>query len=346
MQKLWRALESLSGPVAVQAVWQELLGEDFDAVAQVYLDKTTEKANSYPCQSGCECAHRIVTHDDGQIVGVCQCEPESCSDISLSPADVTLWEFNHRALAGAIIRAFECDWKDGDLGVPRTRQIGAFGAASMPIILTIQYDSNSLRHVVAELAARLGKGFILLAPTSRFLTASSQALLKGAKAGFYDLESCLTVLPNGALQARTKAGVLFSPWLPEQEAPLKTGEAQRVFGLFRKLSSDRRHRKAKLAEVFELTVLQGLSQREAARRCNPRCVPGLISARVREIEQQFGRTIRSLRNFASEIREMETSVKGPRKPHRRGGYNPAEPEAFEQSEADTHKNDSQDEADE
>jgi hypothetical protein len=89
------------------------------------------------------------------------------------------------------------------------------------------------------------------------------------------------------------------------------GEARTVFLLLKGLETGPKERKAPLGAVFRLLVLEGLSQRVAAGRCG--CVDSLISARVATIESGFGMSIERLRNFASELREMETAVKGERR---------------------------------
>jgi hypothetical protein len=100
-------------------------------------------------------------------------------------------------------------------------------------------------------------------------------------------------------------------------ATVSEAEARRVFVLLKRLESGPKQRKAALATVFRLLVLEGHSQGKAARLCD--CAPALISRRVRTIESRFGISIEQLRNYASDILEMEASVKGDRYRKRRGG---------------------------
>ena len=104
------------------------------------------------------------------------------------------------------------------------------------------------------------------------------------------------------------------------------GEARTVFLLLKRLESGAKERKAPPGAVFRLLVLEGLSQRVVARRCG--CAESLISARVVTIESGFGMSIERLRNFASELREMETAVKGERRRKKSAGA----PQGFEGSE--------------
>jgi hypothetical protein len=103
----------------------------------------------------------------------------------------------------------------------------------------------------------------------------------------------------------------------EVVAPVSESEAKRVFVLMKRLEGGPKQRKAPLAAVFRMTVLEGHSQAKAARLCG--CVPALISRRVKTIESRFGMSIERLRSFASVLLEMEASVKGDRVRKRRNG---------------------------
>jgi hypothetical protein len=85
----------------------------------------------------------------------------------------------------------------------------------------------------------------------------------------------------------------------------------------KQLEGTPRQRKAALSAVFRLTVLEGHSQGKTARLCG--CVPALISRRVRTIESRFGMSIERLRNFASAILEMATTVNEERYRKRKRG---------------------------
>jgi DNA-directed RNA polymerase specialized sigma24 family protein len=96
-------------------------------------------------------------------------------------------------------------------------------------------------------------------------------------------------------------------------------EAGRVFALMKALDDGQRKRKAPLSRVFRLLVLEGLSQAAAAKQC--RCSPGLVSARVAEIERRMGRPVTELRALASRLGEMDVATADDsraRKIYRRG----------------------------
>jgi hypothetical protein len=315
MSRFWRALEDLRGPAGVAALWQRWVGSDFDPLRAAFLRARPQPAASVPCPRDCGCAHRIVRHAEGRLTAVCRCEPWNCDDLNVTEADLIVYELSWSKLSRAIARAFGAEVKEADLGVKATRQVAAFGSTALPVVLTLQRERPEMRSAVGQLGARLRERFVLLAPTSRALDAAAHGWLANAKAGFSDLESHLALLPSGHLLARRGGGELFTPYLGDEPKPMQTAEARRVFALFTKLASEGKIEKAPLDRVFRLAVLEGHSQRQVAQRCG--CVPPLISRRIQTIEARFGLTLEQLRYLASEVLDMETSVKGRRS---RGRY--------------------------
>ena len=92
--------------------------------------------------------------------------------------------------------------------------------------------------------------------------------------------------------------------------PVSDAEAVRVFGVMERLGDGDRNLKAPLDLVFRLLVFKGFSQRAVAVKCE--CSPGLISARVAEINRRMGRPVAELRALASHLSEMEVVVKDSR----------------------------------
>jgi hypothetical protein len=251
------------------------------------------------------------------MVGVCRCESWNCDDLVLSEDDVAVWEVNWSRLGRALVAALGCEPREVKLDLPRTMQIGAFGPSAVPVVLTIPGERQDLENVVCRLAVRLREGFIVLTPTNRLFDARVMELMGIAKAGHFALESHVTVLPSGALVAKTPGGELFARFLPEDGGGAGVKEAARVFGLIKRLESEPRQRKAPLVTVFRLLVLEGRSQNAVALYC--RCAKSLVSARVTTIEERLGMSIERLRSYASTLREMETSVKAERRRRHQDG---------------------------
>ena len=338
MASIWQALETLAAGyqlntslAAVPAKWRELANGHYDAMHKGFLRTTDQPAFSYPCPLECGCAHEIIRHDSGRVVAVCRCEPWNCDDIPLEPADTVLVELNWPKLGRAIASALDCDSANCTALGAGTFQVATFGGAGLPVVLTIQQDRAGFAGVVAHLVATLKERFILLAPTGRFYDAHSQALVKGARAGFFDLESNLELLSTGRLVAAKRAGELFAPFLPEQTGGVKESESKLVFRLFGELMSLGTHLTAPPAQVFDLMVLKKLNHAETAVECG--CARSLITRRVAMIERHFRMTIEKLRDHASDLKERQTTVKADRYAKKKhGSPNVDAPEPDEEEE--------------
>ena len=301
---LWLALERMAdGPTgdgaisALPSVWREVLGGSFADFRSSFLRSTTARAATIPCPEHCGCAHEIVEHGDGSLVGVCRCDSWGCDDLPLTAPDVTPLALNLPRLGRAIAQALDCEVRDRETGISCVRQIGAFGATAMPVLFTIPCDADSLTHRIAELTARLRSPFALWLPTSRRLELRSRELLTGVGAATFSLDTHVQLLPGGRLHTSSHAGELFSDLLPDRRDPMEPNEARRLFHMVEKLRSQHPHRKAPVHDVFALLVLEGRTQREAADACA--CSTGLISTRVRELENEFGTPLAKLRALAT-----------------------------------------------
>jgi hypothetical protein len=308
MSNLWQCLESIEGLVGVPALWRCWLISEFDVFKPAFLRRRDGTAQSYPC-STCGCAHEVVRHADGDIIAVCQCDPCSCEDISLRVDDLVLLELNWQKFGRAIAAALGCDKKEATFGLAQTAQVAAFSGAALPIVLTIQTGTSSMQSVVGRLVAKLRERFVLLAPTSRFVDAHVRSMLTNAKAGFFDLESHLKLTVTGAFQANKSAGDLFSSFVADAKEPASDDEARRVFALLKELE-DRKVVKAPVIQVFRLYCMEGLSRAQVAKQCH--CVPGLITKRLKQIEQKLGRKPAELRKLSGHFEKIDESLRDDR----------------------------------
>ncbi len=314
----WRAIDTVYFQQDLPVQWQRRMGADYAAARGVFLQRTGKEATCYRSPALCQCSLRVVKHAPDDIVGVSDCEFTECEDVTLQPADIEAWELNFEKLGRAVARAFGCEPREAELGASLTRQIGVF-AGSAPVVLTIRPGPQGFYGLLAQLVATLKERFIVLAPTTQCYDGPIQALLRGNKVGFFDLETNLVLTRDGTLQAKRSGAELFADWAPPVMKPVVESEAQRVFGFLRKLRAEPGKQKAPLHRVFELMVLEGRSAVETARRCQPRCVPSLITARIKTLEERFGMSLERLRNLAADIRDMESTVKGDRRRKRRDG---------------------------
>lgn len=306
VSKLWQCLEAIGAPGAVAAEWQAWTGEDFSAFKAAFLQKALWLAVSHPCPRECGCAHEIVPNNDGSGVAVCQCDPSSCDDFPVSADDRVIYRLNRAKLGRAIAKAFGCDARTAEFGLPRTWQVAAFGNSPLPVVLTLQPDAVEFASIVRQLVGQLGEWFILLAPTSRFLDGNTQGLLKKAKAGFFDLESNLTLLPSGLVQARKSGGELFSQFAPEVKEPGAETVAAQLFALVEKLDADERLKNPSVLRVFRLYCGRGLTAQAVADKC--RCVKATVLNRLKMIHKATGKDPKGLRAYSPFFNKVEAAI--------------------------------------
>ncbi len=313
MAGVWQCLEGIRGQVGVPALWRAGLGDRFDGFCKNFLGKRAGRAESYPCPRECGCAHELVPRGDGLLVAVCACDPPCCDDFTVAPGEAVLWELNWRKLGVALCGVLKSDVRDTDLGVAGARQVGAFSSAAVPVVLSVQEGRRDFQAAVAGVIAALGKRFILLAPTSRFVDGWVLGRLTGAGARFFDLESHVAVMASGALQALKDPMELFAPLLAGAREPEPEDVARRLFALVEELESEGKWRKAPVIQVFRLYCLKGFSRAEVAKRCG--CVPGLITLRLKTIEKRLGRKAAELRVLSPQFEEIEDSLSDSRARH-------------------------------
>jgi hypothetical protein len=300
---MWKAFEEVNGLAAIPAVWRKHLGERYPVVAGAFMRRHEQPATGVFCKK-CYCMHRVVPRRD-RYLGICDCEYQ-CDDIELTAEDLEVWEVNQQRLGRAVVSALGCDSADVDLRMKGTRQVGAFGAERLPVVLSVVHERAQMRQVALELAARLRSGFALLCPTGQFVDANVQEVLTAARAGFVDLDSHVSLLPSGALEARKTAGELFSGLLRERQEPMGDESARGLFALVKQLDSENPVRKAPIIQVFRLYCVDGLSRAEVARRCG--CVESLVTLRLHAIEKKLGRKPSELRLISSQFERIEDSL--------------------------------------
>jgi hypothetical protein len=212
------------------------------------------------------------------------------------------WSKLGRALAGAFGFAVK-----GGLKLPGTAQIGAYASAAVPVVLTIQHEPAEFRSVVAELAARLRGPFILFAPTSRFLDGSCKELLANCRAGFFDLESHVSLTAQGNLQARKTGAELFARFLPEEREPLPEDVARKAFQLIEQLDSEQVLKPPSVLAVFRLYCVKEMTAEQTARKC--RCSKGTIINRLKMIREKTQMDPDELRRFSSHFDKIEDDIR-------------------------------------
>jgi hypothetical protein len=303
---VWQCLENVRGLVGVPALWRSWLGGEFDAFSRAFLRKKRERAKSFPCPRECGCAHEIIERSDGSLVAVCCCEPWNCDDFAVTLQDLALLELDWPRLGRALCAALKCDLRESHLGLRGARQIGAFSAATVPVVLTIQNERNDFRNVVAELVARWRQPFILFAPTSRFMDGPCCELLATCKAEFFDVESHVILTPQGNLRARKPAGELFARFSPDAKEPVPESVARQIFALVEKLEGGKRMKEPSPLKVFMLYCGRELTAQQVAVECG--CAKGTVVSRLKMIRNATGVDPDKLRAYSPHLQNIEEDI--------------------------------------
>jgi hypothetical protein len=313
MNGAWRSLEEVRGLAAVAAEWRQHTGADFEAFKAGFLQKAGRNARSVPCPHKAGCTHEVRPRGRG-FVGVCKDDDGTgCDDILLTQEEVEVWEVNLARLGRAIAQALKCDPKDAKLGLDRTRQIASLGDAPLPIVLTVQHDGDGFGDVVAQLVARFQKGFILLAPTSRFCTAPATELLGRVNAGFFSLEAHFSLTAQGNVQARKGGMELFGRFVPEAKEAVPEDVARQAFRLIEQLDSEQVTKPPTVLAVFRLYCVKEMTAEQVARKCG--CAKGTVINRLKLIREKTKMEPDELRRFSSQFDKIEDDIRESKATH-------------------------------
>jgi hypothetical protein len=296
---------------AVPAVWRRWLDGDFEAFRSAFFRVSEEPSGAVPCPRDCGCSHEVVRHEGGHMVAVCTCDPWNCDDLAVTPAEVVVLELNWARLGRALARAFECDARDAPCGPAKTRQIGSFSGAALPVVLTIQNERHEFRSAVAETVAALRRPFVLLAPTARLIDIRSQELLASCGAGFFDLQSNVMLMPSGLLRARKSGGELFSRYVAERPDEISEDEGRRLYArVLLACDRDGSNREAPLKQVFDLYCMMGFSAQEVAVKLH--CAKSTVMNRLGRLKEMTGVSGDKLRAYKPFFERAEASMSDPR----------------------------------
>jgi hypothetical protein len=206
----WSALERVPGQLALPGEWRSLLGGQFTAFRDAFLQPAAGPlANTVCCPRQPGVFHEVIPGEDGSFTAPCPVLPDECR-VVLSAEELTRWHLNHARLGRALSAALGLDSKPVELGLYNTWQIGSCPADAVAVILTIQSEADDLLSVVARLVATLRQRFILLTPTNELVTAPCQALLANCGAATVPLNTIVSLAADGALVPTRPPGELFA----------------------------------------------------------------------------------------------------------------------------------------
>jgi excisionase family DNA binding protein len=202
LARLWIALETFPELRASRELWDVVLGGESPFWPQFLQEEAFAEDKEYAL---------FVTSSEKKFV----LHTSKTGDFLDFDVFEKFLRLDLRKFGKAVAQAFEVPPKFANLGIPKTSQIAEM--ATLPIVLTIQHNYDGLRRVAAELVSMIGRAFVLLAPTRKYVDANIEAILSRCHAVFFDLESNLKISQAGQLLPRKSAKKLLSPLLLDQE---------------------------------------------------------------------------------------------------------------------------------
>jgi hypothetical protein len=218
LTRLWRGLEKIPGLLEVTAWWEYYLGDDF-LILRPYLLPTDIFGHRYPCPRyprDAECPRRIVDYGNGEFAAICRHRHQLCERIPLKPKDALTHTLDVAKLVAALALALKlrpqkprkhCGfWEIGVSIAPASRNCPGF--------LAVVTSVDQLQRSLQELLLAHPTPFVLVAPTSAFLTVEHLRLLDKHKSRFVSLEETVGVDDGGIfvpLRAVEEEGVPATP---------------------------------------------------------------------------------------------------------------------------------------
>jgi hypothetical protein len=323
--EFWTALEKVPGGTALPTIWRRQLKAfgDFEVFSRLFLRPRDEAPAAFvPCPWNCGCSHKVVPRDNGTLAGICQCSPPHCGEYTVVPEERISWELDWARLGRELCRVFGMEFKIAKLGLFNALQVGSWslrpvgapGLQRVEAILFIPSSDREFLHAVTMLVARLGRPFILFAPTNKYYGSAAKEVLGNLGAAFFALDAHIGLDPKSGQFAAMNGETgeeLFAEVVPEiQELP-ETDLAGRVCVVVEGLDSGSRRKNPSLAAVFRLYFVQGLPVAQVARKC--RCSVGTIVNRLKLLEAKTGATPEQLLRIAPQFEQFYgdlTAAKG------------------------------------
>jgi len=227
---LWPTLERLPSLETVLAEWQDVLGKDFSN-AEPFLIPTNRHSPTYPCtnKSRCGCYHEIIKHPSGRIVAACRCDTRECKSIPIQTKDTVIYSLDSKKFSKAIqdTLAFTANGNISSATTQNRWLVGTHGETHSPVyFLTRNSDENFLGGL-EELINTETNPFILLAPSSQFISPTIKAILQKQKAVLIPLTSTLSLKSPGKFSITQSIQPIleqFKQGLSEVKSIVKTSQ--------------------------------------------------------------------------------------------------------------------------
>lgn len=215
LARFWHLLEAFHRPAAVDAEWRIRLRSGFET-ARRFLRATDQLSNTYPRLDptlGLLPGPQFdVWNLAGRYVAVC---PLGLARMSLSVADLTIWELDRTILGQRIAQALCINFEGRSLD-DHAWLIGLLSpiaGSQYPAVLTFPHEPDDLRRTIERLIASGLGPFAILSPTSDFCDSHCLSLLAAHESVFVPMCSALDIGDSGRFSLTHVGREILSPYL-------------------------------------------------------------------------------------------------------------------------------------
>lgn len=220
-QSFWKYLEDSPQLAAPLIEWQSHLADwpAWPVFQSRFLQLTREKASAIDCPTECQpwCPRRIVAHTANDIVAICPEGEEK--PFSVTKQDLLVYRLTAAKFHLSIAEALRVEPRVEPVSsLGNTWQIGTFpvpGGDRFAVFFSSQNDDNALTNVIERLCLTVSSSFILLSPTRRYLTGSSEELLAAKNCVFVAINEELLLTAEGKFQVNRSPDLIFRRVFPD-----------------------------------------------------------------------------------------------------------------------------------
>ncbi len=205
----WKSLEVAIGSGAREERWRVALGDEYPHAARylVPLPRLADQVTAVDLGTGRTHDYRIMEHDDGSLVGICD-EEGALHRREFRREELVLFRLNEAIFAADLARCLDLEAVyEAVPDCPATfvlSRLRGRGGAVVPVVFTRARDGVSLRATVQSLRLRFEGPFVLLLPTMRRVTAEVLDSIGKSRARLFALEERV-LLRKAGLAAASEA---------------------------------------------------------------------------------------------------------------------------------------------
>ena len=195
--RFWQSLEAQIHGAVRRAVWDRVLDS---GPGSQFLMPVPGIVDSVACDNthkGHHCKYRIVEHEDGQIVGIC--DLGYCPRTTFAREDLAKFAMDGAGIARGLAQVLKITPGIIPLSGPgQNLRLGSLlGRTSVPVVFSRQRASSDLEHFLISYFAEHTQPIVLLLPTARKLTDKAATILQHKNSHFYILEGNLELKGPG-----------------------------------------------------------------------------------------------------------------------------------------------------